>query len=69
MPTESKKLIAKGIVELEVVQKALKEGLVVIHPSSSTFFIVGEITGKTPITKPYPYAALPCTLVKDTRLP
>ena len=49
-PTESKKLIAKAVVNMDVVKRALAEGLVVLHPSSSTFFIVEEITGKRPNT-------------------
>lgn len=50
IPTESKKLIAKGIAAMEIVQKALKDGLIVMHPSSSTYFIVEELTGRKPPT-------------------
>lgn len=49
-PTESKKLIAKAIARLEIVQQAVKKGIVALHPSSSTYFIVEEITGKKPKT-------------------
>lgn len=49
-PSESKKLIAKAIVRLEAVQQAAKKGIVALHPSSSTYFIVEEITGSKPKT-------------------
>jgi hypothetical protein len=50
IPAESKKLIAKAVTKMEIVQKALKEGLIVMHPSSSTYFIVDEVTGHKPPT-------------------
>jgi len=49
-PAESKKLIAKAIARLKVVQLAVKDGIVALHPSSSTYFIVEEITGAKPKT-------------------
>ena len=49
-PAESKKLIAKAIANMDVVKRALVEGIVVLHPSSSTFFIVEELTGEKPWT-------------------
>jgi hypothetical protein len=49
-PAESKKLIAKAIARLDAVQKAAKNGIVALHPSSSTYFIVEEITGSKPKT-------------------
>jgi hypothetical protein len=49
-PTESKKLIAKAISKLDVVRQALKAGMIVIHPSSSTYFIIEELTGIKPKT-------------------
>jgi hypothetical protein len=49
-PAESKKLIAKAVARLDVVQQAAKEGIVALHPSSSTYFIVEEITGAKPKT-------------------
>jgi hypothetical protein len=49
-PTESKKLIAKAIVKLYVVRQAATEGMVVIHPSSSTYFIFEELMGAKPKT-------------------
>jgi hypothetical protein len=49
-PAESKKLIAKAIANIDTVKKAAKEGMIVLHPSSSTYFVVEEITGKKPDT-------------------
>ena len=49
-PAESKKLIAKAVVKLDVVKRASAEGLVVMHPSSSTFFIAEELIGEKPKT-------------------
>jgi hypothetical protein len=46
-PTESKKLIAKAVAQMERVKEALKEGLVVLHPSS-TYFILEELGGGKP---------------------
>jgi hypothetical protein len=47
-PAESKKLISRAVLEMDSVKNALKNGLVVIHPSSSTYFLVEHITGKKP---------------------
>jgi hypothetical protein len=44
-PTESKKLLAKAVLEMGGVKKALKDGIVVIHPSSSTYFIRESLIG------------------------
>lgn len=49
-PAESKKLIAKAVARLEAVQKAVEKGIVALHPSSSTYFIVEELTGSKPKT-------------------
>ena len=49
-PAESKKLIAKAVARLEAVQQAAQKGIVALHPSSSTYFIVEEITGSKPKT-------------------
>jgi hypothetical protein len=49
-PTESKKLIAKAVAKLCVVRQAVTEGMVIIHPSSSTFFIFEELIGAKPKT-------------------
>ena len=50
IPTESKQLIAKAVARMEVVRKASAEGIIVIHPSSSTYFIVEELVGCQPQT-------------------
>ncbi|HSW38057.1 MAG TPA: hypothetical protein VLL97_01030 [Acidobacteriota bacterium] len=49
-PAESKKLIAKAVAGLDIVRQAAKNGIVALHPSSSTYFIVEEITGSAPKT-------------------
>jgi hypothetical protein len=49
-PDESKKLIAKAIANMSELEKARQEGLVVMHPSTSTYFIFEEITGRKPDT-------------------
>jgi len=48
IPAESKKLIAKAVANMEPVQRAIKDGMIVLHPSSSTYFVVQEVTGKRP---------------------
>ncbi len=50
-PSESKKLIAKAVANMDEVKRALNEGVVAMHPSSSTLFLVEEILGKTPDTE------------------
>ena len=47
-PTESKKLIAKAIAGMDIVKYAASEGMVVVHPSSSTYFLIEELTGHKP---------------------
>ena len=42
-PSESKKLMAKAILEMENVKKALSQGILAIHPSSSTYFLVDAL--------------------------
>jgi hypothetical protein len=49
-PAESKKLISKAIAKLDIIRKAAIEGIVLLSPSSSTYFIVEEITGEKPKT-------------------
>jgi hypothetical protein len=50
IPSESKKLIAKAVVKTKIVKEAIKNGLVIIHPSSSTYFILKEIIGREVFT-------------------
>ena len=51
IPTESKKLIAKAVARMDEIRYALKKGIVALHPSSSTIFIVEELIGKLPATE------------------
>ena len=48
---ESKKLIAKAIARMDIVRNAYEKGVIALHPSSSTIFIVEELLGKLPDTK------------------
>ncbi len=50
-PAESKMLLSKAIARMDVVKQALAKGTVVIHPSSTTYFLVKEITGSEPQTE------------------
>lgn len=50
-PSESKKLLAKAVLNKAEVRKALEEGIVVIHPSSTTVFIMDELGYGLPPTK------------------
>jgi len=47
-PAESKKLITQAVSGMEPVKRAFREGMVVIHPSSSTYFLVEHLMGKKP---------------------
>lgn len=47
-PAESKKLLAKAIVEMDLIKRAREKGLIVIHPSSTTLFLIEELIGKRP---------------------
>jgi len=49
--TESKKLIAKAVASMEIVQNAFRKGIIALHPSSSTIFIVEELIGRFPDTE------------------
>jgi len=42
-PTEAKRLLSKAVLQLEEVKKALKDGIIIIHPSSTTIFILEEL--------------------------
>ena len=50
IPAESKKLISKAITKMEVFQQALRNGVIILHPSSSSYFIFEEVTGRKPPT-------------------
>ncbi len=43
VPTEAKKLISKGVVAMDSFQRAFKSGTIVIHPSSTTVFMLAEL--------------------------
>ena len=49
-PAEAKCFISKAIARMDVVKKAASEGKIVIHPSSTTYFLVKELTGDIPRT-------------------
>ena len=51
IPSESKKLIAKALAEMAEVKRVVASGVVVMHPSSSTLFLVEELLGRTPETE------------------
>jgi len=42
-PTESKRVLSKAILNLPEVRRALNEGIVVLHPSSTTIFMLEEL--------------------------
>lgn len=48
--SEGKRLIARGVVALPAVQKALREGMVVVTKGSTNAYIVEELTGE-PVRK------------------
>jgi hypothetical protein len=47
-PAESKKLISKALAAMDPMRKAREKGLIVIHPSSTTLFLIEELTGARP---------------------
>ena len=63
VPSESKRLIAKAVIKLPEVQRALKEGLVIVSRGITPSFIVDEL-GVEGLDKPH------CTagVVTDRRL-
>ena len=71
-PTESKKLIAKALIRIDEVKKALNEGMLVMHPSSSTYFLVEEIIGREPGTDAWLCGCIvpkgPCAELGTTRM-
>jgi len=42
-PVESKRLLSKAILNLDEVKRALDSGIVLIHPSSTTIFMLAEL--------------------------
>ncbi len=45
-PWESKRLIAKGVTQLESVKKALKEGIIAVARSTTASYVVEELLGE-----------------------
>ncbi|MCS7131896.1 MAG: hypothetical protein NZ934_04130 [Hadesarchaea archaeon] len=45
-PAESKRLIAKAVAKLEEVQRALREGIIVISVGSTTAYVAEELLGR-----------------------
>lgn len=44
-PSESKKLISNAIIQTDMFKRAAADGIVVLHPSSSTYFIAEALAG------------------------
>lgn len=71
-PAESKRLIAKAVVALPEVRRALKKGIVVVGFGSTNAHVVEELTG-TPIERNRYVAGIilpigTCTLPREKRL-
>jgi len=47
-PTEAKRLLSKAILQLDEVKKALDNGMLIVHPSSTTIFMLDELGFKLP---------------------
>lgn len=45
-PPESKALIAKAVVSLDSVKRALKEGIILLGSSTTCAFVLEELTNK-----------------------
>jgi len=48
IPDESKKFIIKALLALDSVKAALKKGLIVVHPSSTTLYFYEAVMGRFP---------------------
>jgi len=48
IPDESKKFIAQAMLSLDIFKTALKKGTIVVHPSTTTFFLYEAIMGRFP---------------------
>jgi hypothetical protein len=42
-PTEAKRLLSRAVLNMPEVKKALEEGTVILHPSSTTIFMLEEL--------------------------
>ena len=47
-PTESKRLLSKAVLQLDEVKRALDDGIVIIHPCSTTIFMLEELGFQVP---------------------
>ncbi len=47
-PTESKRLLSKAVFGLDEVKRALAEGILIIHPSSTSIFMLAELGFELP---------------------
>ena len=47
-PTEAKRLLSKAVLARDEVKKALDQGMLVVHPSSTSIFILEELGLKIP---------------------
>ena len=63
VPSESKRLIAKGVLRLPEVQRALKQGLLVVSRGVTPAFVVDELLGST-----LPKAYCTAGIITDRRL-
>jgi hypothetical protein len=72
-PPESKCLIAKAIARMDVVKKAAASGTIVIHASSTSYFLVKELTGSVSHTDHWVHGGVfpqgLCTEVGASRKP
>ncbi|OGP90001.1 MAG: hypothetical protein A2156_01380 [Deltaproteobacteria bacterium RBG_16_48_10] len=48
IPSESKKLVADAIAETDLIKKAREKGIIVVHPSSTTLFLIERLIGRRP---------------------
>jgi len=72
-PAEAKCFISKAIASMDVVKKAAARGKIIIHPSSTTYFLVKELTGDIPRTNHFVlggvFAQGLCTEANSTHKP
>ena len=59
-PSESKRLIAKGVADLPEVKQALKQGLIIIARGTTDAFVAEELTGEKIENKSYFAAGFIC---------
>ncbi|TRZ51583.1 hypothetical protein D4S03_04905 [bacterium] len=47
-PTEAKRLLSKAVLNLDKVKRVLEAGIVMIHPSSTSMFMLQELGFELP---------------------